>query len=911
MYKELEIPLADATYIESLYQQYLEHPGSLDPSWVGYFKAIDQQTTRISIPSSGSGYSVDVQKEIAVMSMVDGYRHRAHLLADTNPIRQRKDRSPHLFLEDFGLSPSDMETTFQAGTAIGIGPARLAAIVDKLQSIYCNHVGFEYSHIEDHEKRMWLRDKIERHTDLSHYGFSLIEKKRILEKLNDALVFEKFLHTKYVGQKRFSLEGGETSIPALDAMIEAAAADHVEEVIIGMAHRGRLNVLANIIGKTYEQIFSEFEGSAIPELSFGSGDVKYHMGYSSQVIASNGRKLQLKLAPNPSHLEAVNPVVEGMARAKADLMYQSNYDRILPILIHGDAAVAGQGLAYELSQMSQLRGYYTGGTIHFVINNQIGFTTDFDDARSSTYCTAAAQVIQAPVFHVNGDDPEAVIFVSRLAFEYRQHFNTDVYVDMVCYRKHGHNEGDDPKFTQPAMYELIAKHPDVRTLYINTLAQRGDVEAELASEMEKNFWSLLQDRLDMVRQKALPYLPQQAELEWKTLQKGVKTYDPTIRYNTAVDFQLATEILNKSLQLPDGFKPLSKVERLLHSWADMIAQNTIDWSLAETLTFGSLLWEGKNIRMSGQDVKRGTFSHRHAVLIDEKNQTEYNRLSQLKEGQGTFFIYNSFLSEYAVLGFDYGYSLASPLHLVLWEAQFGDFANGAQVVFDQFIASAESKWNRMSGIVILLPHGYDGQGPEHSSGRLERYLQACAEFNITVANVTTPANYFHLLRRQLSWNFRKPLILMSPKSLLRHPSCRSKIEEFCGSTSFQDIIVDAVLESSSIRTLVFCSGQVYYDILDFLKKKNRQDILLIRIEQLYPFPEKNVSDVVKKYPKAKSTWVQEEPINMGAASFIKAQWNFGDLRVIARPPGAATAVGYKKLHENQLSELLESIIKVN
>jgi 2-oxoglutarate dehydrogenase E1 component len=499
-------------------------------------------------------------------------------------------------------------------------------------------------------------------------------------------------------------------------MIEAAAADHVEEVIIGMAHRGRLNVLANIIGKTYEQIFSEFEGTAIPELSFGSGDVKYHMGYSSQVIASNGRKLQLKLAPNPSHLEAVNPVVEGMARAKADLMYQSNYDRILPILIHGDAAVAGQGLAYELSQMSQLRGYYTGGTIHFVINNQIGFTTDFDDARSSTYCTAAAQVIQAPVFHVNGDDPEAVIFVSRLAFEYRQHFNTDVYVDMVCYRKHGHNEGDDPKFTQPAMYELIAKHPDVRTLYINTLAQRGDVEAELASEMEKNFWSLLQDRLDMVRQKALPYLPQQAELEWKTLQKGVKTYDPTIRYNTAVDFQLATEILNKSLQLPDGFKPLSKVERLLHSWADMIAQNTIDWSLAETLTFGSLLWEGKNIRMSGQDVKRGTFSHRHAVLIDEKNQTEYNRLSQLKEGQGTFFIYNSFLSEYAVLGFDYGYSLASPLHLVLWEAQFGDFANGAQVVFDQFIASAESKWNRMSGIVILLPHGYDGQGPEHSSG---------------------------------------------------------------------------------------------------------------------------------------------------------------------------------------------------
>ncbi|MBK9379660.1 MAG: multifunctional oxoglutarate decarboxylase/oxoglutarate dehydrogenase thiamine pyrophosphate-binding subunit/dihydrolipoyllysine-residue succinyltransferase subunit [Saprospiraceae bacterium] len=637
-----------------------------------------------------------------------------------------------------------METTFQAGTAIGIGPARLAAIVDKLQSIYCNHVGFEYSHIEDHEKRMWLRDKIEQHTDLTHHGFSLIEKKRILEKLNDALVFEKFLHTKYVGQKRFSLEGGETSIPALDAMIEAAAADHVEEVIIGMAHRGRLNVLANIIGKTYEQIFSEFEGTAIPELSFGSGDVKYHMGYSSQVIASNGRKLQLKLAPNPSHLEAVNPVVEGMARAKADLMYQSNYDRILPILIHGDAAVAGQGLASELSQMSQLRGYYTGGTIHFVINNQIGFTTDFDDARSSTYCTAAAQVIQAPVFHVNGDDPEAVIFVSRLAFEYRQHFNTDVYVDMVCYRKHGHNEGDDPKFTQPAMYELIAKHPDVRTLYINTLAQRGDVEAELASEMEKNFWSLLH-----------PYLPQQAELEWKTLQKGVKTYDPTIRYNTAVDFQLATEILNKSLQLPDGFKPLSKVERLLHSWADMIAQNTIDWSLAETLTFGSLLWEGKNIRMSGQDVKRGTFSHRHAVLIDEKNQTEYNRLSQLKEGQGTFFIYNSFLSEYAVLGFDYGYSLASPLHLVLWEAQFGDFANGAQVVFDQFIASAESKWNRMSGIVILLPHGYDGQGPEHSSGRLERYLQACAEFNITVANNDYTSKLFSLAEKTIELEFQK------------------------------------------------------------------------------------------------------------------------------------------------------------
>ncbi|MDQ3018239.1 MAG: 2-oxoglutarate dehydrogenase E1 component, partial [Bacteroidota bacterium] len=672
-------------------------------------------------------------------------------------------------LADYNLSETDLERPFKAGLEINMPDAKLKDILARLRQIYCGSIGFEFAHIENRERRMWLGDRIENRPikdENDDYGLDLNTKKRILEKLNGAVVFEKFLHTKYVGQKRFSLEGGETTIPALDTMITVGSSMGAEEFIFGMAHRGRLNVLANILGKTYDQIFNEFEGNMMPEQSFGDGDVKYHLGFSSQVTDDNGKILHLKLVPNPSHLESVDPVVEGFSRAKADLLYGSDYSKIIPILIHGDAAAAGQGIVYETVQMSQLEGYFTGGTLHFVINNQIGFTTDFDDARSSTYSTAAASLVQAPVFHVNGDDPEAVVFATKLATEYRMKFNGDVFIDMVCYRRHGHNEGDDPQFTQPEMYDKIATHPNPREIYVQKLAIRGDVEAKLSEDLEKTFWNALQKRLDMVKEHKLPYQYQEPEVAWKKLKKHASLEDMLTIPKTGIDASRVKNLLDGLQKFPADFHPLSKITRINKSKQKLIDDGKIDWALGELLAYGSLLTDGMNVRMSGQDVKRGTFSHRHAVVYDHETYTAYNRLNHLAEKQGRFMIYNSLLSEFGVLGFEYGYSLASPGHLVLWEAQFGDFFNGAQTIVDQYISAAESKWNRMSGLVMLLPHGYEGQGPEHSSARLERFLQACGDGNMVVCNISTPANFFHLLRRQMTWNFRKPLIVMSPKSLL-------------------------------------------------------------------------------------------------------------------------------------------------
>ncbi|HNT19697.1 MAG TPA: 2-oxoglutarate dehydrogenase E1 component, partial [Saprospiraceae bacterium] len=711
---------ADPGYIDQLYQQYLSNKETLDDSWKAFFNGFD------FADKADGDLTGKLEKEFKVMALIHGFRDRGHLLSLTNPIRKRRDRHPHLDLADYGLSEQDLDQNFIAGGELNLPGASLRQILDKLRAIYCGSIGFEYNHINNKEKRMWLRDRIEKRAMEEDFGLSLDQKKRILQKLNEAVIFEEFLHKKYVGQKRFSLEGGETTIPALDALIESGVEQGVEEVIIGMAHRGRLNILANIVGKTYEQIFTEFEGTAVPDLSFGSGDVKYHQGYSSQVEVAGGKTVYLRLAPNPSHLEAVNPVVMGMARAKADVLYQSNYDRILSILIHGDAAIAGQGIVYETAQMSQLRGYYVGGTIHFVINNQIGFTTDFDDARTSTYSTSVATSIQAPVFHVNGDDPEAVIFCSELAAEYRQTFNTDVYIDMVCYRKHGHNESDEPKFTQPEMYKIISTHPNPRELYTQKLIARGEVQKDLAELMEKKFWDMLQDRLDMVKQKPLPYTYQEPDLAWKALTKSNDPRDFESSPVTGIEAGLRDQILNHLLNLPNGFQPLQQINRMLKSYRELTASGKLDWALAELLAYGSLLAEGKNVRISGQDVKRGTFSHRHAVVYDAETNAEYNRLTTLPGASGRFFIYNSLLSEFGVLGFEYGYSLTTPGHLVIWEAQFGDFYNGAQTMVDQFIASAESKWQRMSGLVLLLPHGYDGQGPEHSNARPERFLQVSA-----------------------------------------------------------------------------------------------------------------------------------------------------------------------------------------
>lgn len=735
-------------------------------------------------------------------------------------------------------------------------------------------------------------------------------KKRILEKLNGAVVFERFLHTKYVGQKRFSLEGGETTIPALDAIIQTGASMGVEEFIFGMAHRGRLNVLANILGKTYEQIFNEFEGNMNPEQSFGDGDVKYHLGFSSQIPGPDGKVLHLKLTPNPSHLESVDPVVEGFARAKADLLYGSDYDKIMPVLIHGDAAVVGQGIVYETVQMSQLEGYYTGGTIHFVINNQIGFTTDFDDARSSTYCTAAASLVQAPVFHVNGDDPEAVVFATRLATEYRQEFNNDVFIDMVCYRRHGHNEGDDPQFTQPEMYEVINNHPNPREIYAKKLLERGDVEARMSEELEKSFWDNLQHRLDMVKENKLSYQYQEPELAWKQLKKHATTEDMLLVPNTGIDLQTVKTLLEKLHQLPEGFHPLNKITRIYKAKLKMIEEGKIDWALGELLGYSSLLIEGRNVRMSGQDVKRGTFSHRHAIVNDAENYEAYNRLEHLAEKQGKFMIYNSLLSEFGVLGFEYGYSLASPGHLVLWEAQFGDFLNGAQTIVDQFISAAESKWHRMSGIVLLLPHGYEGQGPEHSSARLERFLQACGDGNMVVCNVTTPANFFHLLRRQLVWNFRKPLVVMSPKSLLRHPACISDIAELGPDTLFKTVIAEShtATQAKNIKRLILCSGKVYYDLKEALDKNPNDSITIIRLEQLYPLNIPEIDALLNLYPAAEKLWVQEEPANMGSWTYIQTVLPHLNLRLVSRKIAASPATGYKKLHdENQARIVAEAL----
>lgn len=903
---------AHPNVIEQLYKQYKESPESVEQGWRVFFNGFDFNSNGSNVAvQNGKPVISKLQKEFDVLSIIHGFRDRGHLLSTTNPIKPRKDRKPHLTLKDYNLNESDLDEVFVSGEELGMKNATLRQIIDRLNILYTGNIGFEFAHIEDKEKRMWLRDKIEQRSLAPDHGLSLEKKKRILAKLNGASIFEKFLHTKYVGQKRFSLEGGENLIPALDAMINVAAEDIVEEVVIGMAHRGRLNVLANIMGKTYEHIFNEFEGTTVPELAFGDGDVKYHLGYSSLVEATNGKQIQLKLAPNPSHLEAVNPVVEGYARAKADELYNSDYDKILPILLHGDAAIAGQGVVYETIQMSKLDGYYTGGTIHFVINNQIGFTTDFDDARSSTYSTGVANMVQAPVFHVNGDDAEAVIFASELAIEYRQKFNNDVFIDMVCYRKHGHNEGDDPKFTQPKMYAIIKDHKNPREIYIEKLVQRDNVEKQLAEDLENNFWEELQKRLDLVKQKPLPYTYQKPELAWQELRFTNDGADFELSPETGIDVSDFELIISKLTYLPKGFSPVPKVIRLFKGMNKLLENQTLDWGLGELAAYGSILIDGSNVRMSGQDVKRGTFSHRHAVVYDSKTFESRNRLDDLKEGQGRYMIYNSLLSEFAVLGFEYGYSLASPDHLVVWEAQFGDFYNGAQTIIDQFISAGESKWRRMSGLVMLLPHGYEGQGPEHSSARLERFLQMCADYNITVTNISTPANMFHALRRQLARPFRKPLINMSPKSLLRHPLCISHQSEFITGTRFREVIEDDLeVAASKIKKVILCTGKVYYDLLERKQANATKDVHIVRVEQLYPLPEKQLQAVKEKFAKAKFVWVQEEPENMGAWIFINYLLQDWKLEKVTRNPGASPATGFKKIHDEQQVALIDQAFAI-
>ena len=894
--------------IDELYSNFQKDPNSVYAGWKQFFSGFDFARARYGDDALNDNCSGQVDKEFKVINLINGYRSRGHLFTKTNPVRERRTYAPTLEIQNFELEPADLDTVFQAGNEIGIGPAKLRDIIEHLELTYCQSVGAEYKYIREPFVIKWLQSRME--GSKNSVKFSIEEKKRMLQKLNEAVAFENFLHTKFTGQKRFSLEGAETTIPALDAIIDAGAELGIKEFVIGMAHRGRLNVLTNILGKSYEDIFSEFEGKEFDENAF-DGDVKYHLGYSSDVITMHNKKVHLSLTPNPSHLETVAPIVQGIVRAKIDLTPNGDSNQIAPIIIHGDAAVAAQGIVYEVIQMSQLKGYGTGGTIHLVINNQVGFTTNYIDARSSTYCTDIGKVTLSPVFHVNGDDVEALVYTIRLAMEYRQTFHHDVFIDVLCYRKYGHNEGDEPRFTQPLLYKAIANHLNPREIYNQKLMSQGVVEANLAKEMEKRFKDLLQVSLDSSKKvqktKVTPFM----EGSWDGLRlSSRKDFDksPT----TAISKKLFVDLATKMLTLPDGKLFFNKITRLFDDRKQMlVGEGRLDWAMGELLAYASLLNEGFPVRISGQDVERGTFSHRHAVVRVEDSEEQYVPLANLNNKQASFTIYNSLLSEYGVLGFDYGYSYAAPNSLVVWEAQFGDFGNGAQIIFDQYMSSSEDKWRRMNGITVLLPHGYEGQGAEHSSGRMERFLALCAEDNMQVTNCTTPANFFHLLRRQLHRPFRKPLIVFTPKSLLRHAKCVSKISEFT-TGGFSEVIDDNQKDAKKVSKIAFCTGKIYYDLLDRKEKDQAEDVAIVRIEQLYPFPQLQIDEIVKKYQNAEEyLWVQEEPENMGAWSYLLRTFTSVQLKNISRYESASPATGSHQQHEKEQHALLDRVFASN
>ncbi|MEX2595295.1 MAG: 2-oxoglutarate dehydrogenase E1 component [Salibacteraceae bacterium] len=890
----------DVNAIEELYKQYKDNPDSIDEGWKRFFQGFDffQQ-------NFGEGaVSQETLKEFKVIDLINAYRSRGHLFTKTNPVRERRKYSPTLDLDNFGLSDNDLETVFNAGVELGIGAAKLKDIVDHLKTTYCNSIGMEYMYIRNQEQREWLKHRAESEKNLPK--FSVQDKQTILRKLNEAVVFESFLHKKFVGQKRFSLEGGESLIPALDVVAEFGAKMGVEEIVIGMAHRGRLNVLANILKKTYSDIFSEFEGKEYEDNLF-DGDVKYHLGFSSELVTEIGTKLQLTLAPNPSHLEAVDPVVEGIVRSKIDT-YLKDEKKIIPILIHGDASIAGQGVVYEVVQMAQLDGYKTGGTIHVVINNQIGFTTNYLDARSSTYCTDVGKVTLSPVFHINGDDPEAVSHAMKMAVEYRQKFHHDVFIDLLCYRKYGHNEGDEPRFTQPTLYKAISSHKNPKDIYVSRLMEEGVLTAEKAKEIERKFNEHLQERLSQAKEISTAKISNFLEASWEGIERSEKnSFDQSP--DTKVDKKKLLNLADKINNLPSDKPFFKKVLKLMEDRKKMVQEDRLDWALGELLAYATLLSEAYPVRVSGQDVERGTFSHRHAVLTLEDTKEEYVPLKHISDLQGDFHIYNSLLSEYGVMGFEYGYAMANPYSLVIWEAQFGDFYNGAQIIVDQFMTAAEDKWACMNGLVLLLPHGYEGQGAEHSSARLERFLSQCAEDNIQVVNCTTPANFFHVLRRQVKWKFRKPLVVFTPKSLLRHPKCVSTIDDLAQG-GFTEVIDDTKVNKKKVRRVGFCSGKIYYDLLAAREEREIEDIAIVRLEQLYPFPKKKLNKLVKLYDKdVEFYWVQEEPENMGAWNFIMRAWGEMKLELIARHESGSPASGSMKRFLQRQNLIIDTFFK--
>lgn len=896
---------ANAEYIEGLYQQYKEDKTSVEFGWQKFFEGFDfgRGSNAGSVSSETPEHFL---KEVNVLNLIDGYRNRGHLFTKTNPVRERRKYTPTLDVENFGLSQNDLDTVFNAGVEIGIGPASLRMIVEFLRQTYCGSIGAEYKYLRTPEVIDWFQSSMESRRNTPN--FTKEEKLRILNKLNEAVGFENFLGTKFLGQKRFSLEGAESLIPALDSVIEKGANLGIEEFVIGMAHRGRLNVLANIMQKSYQDIFSEFEGRSYNEESVFSGDVKYHLGYSTDILTNTNKNVHLSLCPNPSHLETVNGVVEGLTRSKIDFKYEGDDSKIAPILIHGDASVAGQGIVYEVIQMAGLDGYKTGGTIHLVINNQIGFTTNFKDARTSTYCTDIAKVTLSPVFHVNGDDVEALTYAINLAMEYRQKYRNDVFIDVLCYRKYGHNEADEPKFTQPLLYKAIEKHLNPRDLYIKQLVKEGNLNEQEGKSLEKKFKARLQKDLDESRSQTSVHSEVKFGGAWAKMRLATED-DFKESPDTSVDEKVLLHLAEKITTLPKDLNFFKKIEKLFEERNKMATTTHVfDWAMGEHLAYASLLEEGHRVRISGQDVERGTFSHRHAVITLE-NSDEYIPLCNISDKQANFDIYNSHLSEYGVLGFEYGYAMANPNALTIWEAQFGDFFNGAQIVVDQYIASAETKWQRENGLVMLLPHGYEGQGPEHSSARIERFMELCAENNMQVVNCTTPANFFHVLRRQFERDFRKPLVVFSPKSLLRNPACVSPLKDFT-SGKFQEVILDENVNAASVKRVLFCSGKIYYELLDAQSAGKHKDIAVVRIEQLYPAPFEQMEQALKKYKNVKEVrWVQEEPENMGYWPYLSRKsrkTTFSYIEVISRKESSSTATGYMKQHQNQQAYIIST-----
>ena len=889
---------SDINYIDDLYTKYKSDPSSIDISWQKFFEGFDYSITN----ALGSVKFT----ESSVSQLIEAYRRYGHLKSLTNPVRTRRNHNVNLSIDEFGLSDADLSQKFSSGAEIGLEKGSLKDIIEKLNKIYLGPIGFEYVNIRDLDEVNWIKEWVE--NKWYNQNIDIQKQKSILSKLNEAVVFENFLHTKYIGQKRFSLEGGENTITFLNEIVQSACKKDVREIVIGMAHRGRLNVLTSILQKTYDEIFNEFEGNMDPDLIFGDGDVKYHLGYNSYIKDEN-KSIYVKLIPNPSHLESVNPVVMGYTRAQIDEDYEGHFNSAIPILIHGDAAIAGQGIVYETIQMAKLKGYHVGGVIHFIINNQIGFTTDYDDARSSIYCTDLAKIIDSPVLHVNGDDPEAVYFASQFALEYRQKFNKDVFIDLLCYRRHGHNESDEPKFTQPNLYNLISKHPSPRDVYFKKIVElNSNIDKGLSDKLNKEFKSMLQERLNEVKQKPLPYKPQKKDEEWSFLRTS-KPIDFQDSPDTSINKSVINSVGKALVTVPDGFKPLKQIARLLKDRENnFFEKKYLNWADAELLAYGSLLLENKNVRISGQDVIRGTFSHRHAKLFDANSNEPYVSLSNISEKQANFNIYNSLLSEFGVLGFEYGYSMASPNTLVVWEAQFGDFSNGAQVIIDQFISSAETKWEKMNGLLVLLPHGYEGQGPEHSSARPHRLLSLCSEDNMVVANLTTPSNLFHLIRRQLSWEFRKPCFLLSPKSLLRHPSVISSFDEFTES-KFSEVIDDDIKDKKSIKKIVLCTGKFYYDLSEYRSSKKIKDVAIIRLEQLSPFPQEKIESIISSYKNVGGViWAQEENQNMGYWSYISS-FNLKNIKLISRKRSSSPSTGFMQVHLKEQDELLKKIFK--